>query len=84
MTNDQARRVIEQVLHQVAPDADLSELDPADDITSALDLDSMDFLNLVVGVHEATGIDIPELDYPKVATLNGFIAYLSEAAAKVG
>ena len=42
-----------------------------------LDLDSMDFLNLLVGVHQRTGIEIPEADYPKLATLDRLVAYLA-------
>ncbi len=37
---------------------------------------SMDFLNFIVALHERTRIDIPEVDYPKLATLEGAIAYL--------
>ena len=42
-----------------------------------VDLDSMDFLNLLVGVHQRTGIEIPEADYPKLATLDQLVAYLA-------
>jgi hypothetical protein len=41
-----------------------------------LDLDSMDFLNLMVGIHEQTGVEVPERDYPKVAHLDGLLDYL--------
>jgi len=42
----------------------------------ALDLDSMDFLNFMIGLHERTGIEIPELDYPQLATVERCAAYL--------
>ena len=42
----------------------------------ALDIDSMDFLNFVSAIHHRFGLDIPELDYPKLATLAGAIDYL--------
>jgi acyl carrier protein len=45
-------------------------------LRQALDLDSMDFLNVVVGLHEVTGVDIPEADYPRLFTLDGMAAYL--------
>lgn len=76
MTNDEARQLIGTVLHQVAPEADLSQVGADETLQEALDLDSIDFLNLVTGLHEATGLPIPERDYPELATLDGAVAYL--------
>jgi acyl carrier protein len=42
----------------------------------------MDFLNFVIALHQALGVDVPEIDYPKLATLNGCVEYLAEAAAR--
>jgi acyl carrier protein len=42
-----------------------------------MDLDSMDFLNFVIALHEASGVDVPEKDYPQLASLNGCIEYLA-------
>ena len=77
MTRDEARRVIERVLARIAPEADLGGLDPRVDLRETLDLDSMDFLNFVVGLHSETGLDVPESDYPKLATFEACIAYLT-------
>ena len=79
MTTDQIRATILDVLGRIAPEAELAALDPDGDFREQLDVDSMDLLNFVIGVHEATGIAIPEADYPKIATLNGFVAYLEAA-----
>jgi acyl carrier protein len=49
---------------------------PEETMAEALDLDSMDFLNFMIGLHERTGVEIPELDYPQVATVEGCAAYL--------
>jgi acyl carrier protein len=68
--------MVAAALTRVAPRVDVATLDPHADLRDAADLDSMDFLNLVVAVHEATGIDIPERDYPHLATLAGFARYL--------
>jgi acyl carrier protein len=46
------------------------------DLREQLDIDSMDGLNIMIGIHEATGVDIPEADYPQMANLNGCVAYL--------
>jgi acyl carrier protein len=67
-------------LGAVAPEADLSALDPAEPIRDQLDLDSMDFLNFVVSLHERLGVDVPEADYGKLATVDGAVAYLAARA----
>ena len=80
MTNDDAIELLRSVLHGVAPEADLGDVGPDESLQEALDLDSIDFLNLVIGIHERTGIDIPERDYPRLATVEGCVAYLAQAA----
>jgi acyl carrier protein len=77
MNEEQAQQVIRTVLHQVAPEADLDDVSDDETLQEALDLDSIDFLNFVVGLNEETGIEIPERDYPELATLDGCIAYLT-------
>ncbi|HEY5012875.1 MAG TPA: phosphopantetheine-binding protein [Acidimicrobiia bacterium] len=68
--------VVRGVLAQIAPEAAGEELDAEVELVEQLDLDSMDFLNFVIGLHEATGIDIPERDYPQLTTLAGCVEYL--------
>jgi acyl carrier protein len=51
-------------------------LDPAADFRDQLDIDSMDFLTFVITLHESTGIEIPERDYPKLSSLDRCVAYL--------
>jgi len=73
------RSVILRTLGNIAPEADLTTLDPTEDLREQLDLDSVDFLNFVTGLHDEVEVDIPEADYAKVRTLEGCIAYLSAA-----
>ena len=75
MTADQIKPLIRDILGGIAPEADLDAVSGDEDLREALDLDSMDFLNFVVALHERTGIDIPEADYPQLRTLDGAIAY---------
>ena len=70
------REIVLRILGDLAPEADMSELAADVRIRDQLDLDSMDFLNFLIAIHEATGVDIPEADYPKLRTLNDIIAYL--------
>jgi len=78
MTEVEIKSMICEVLGGIAPEADLGALAGGEDLREALDLDSMDFMNFVVGLHERTGIDIPEPDYPRLRTLDGAIAYLGQ------
>jgi acyl carrier protein len=79
MNEQELREVVTHALTEVAPDIDPSGIDPDKDLAEQLDIDSMDFLNVVVAIHDQTGIEVPERDYPKLSTLSGAVAYLAEA-----
>lgn len=76
MNDADLRAILHEELGNIAPEMDLHKLDGSADLREALDIDSMDFLNFVIAVHQRLGVDIPELDYPKLITLNGALAYL--------
>ena len=76
MTEAEIRAIARAVLSEIAPEADLKALSDKASLRDELDLDSMDFLNFVAGLHKRTGIDIPEMDYPHLATLGEVVAYL--------
>lgn len=78
MTEAEAKALIFDVLATIAPEADPSTVSGGENMREALDLDSMDFLNFVIALHDRTGLAIPEADYPKLLTLDGAIAYLME------
>ncbi len=80
MTRDEVRATVLRVLGDIAPEADLAGLRPDVSFRDQLDLDSMDVLNFVVGLHAALGVEIPESDYPKLATPDGCIEYLMAEA----
>ena len=79
MTQTQAeiKQAVLRLLGEIAPEADLASLKPDVSFRDQLDIDSMDFLNFVIALHDALRVDIPESDYPRLATLNGCIEYLS-------
>jgi acyl carrier protein len=81
MTKDEIRATALRVLGDIAPEADLASLKRDVDLREQLDLDSMDILNFVVGLHAALGVEIPEADYPKFATLDGGVDYLTARVA---
>jgi acyl carrier protein len=76
VNTDEAREVLAQVLGQIAPEIDVASVAPDAELQTELDLDSMDFLNLVSGIHEMTGVDVPERDYPLLQSLDGCARYL--------
>ena len=76
MNEADIRIVLQEELGNIAPEMDLQKLDPTADLREALDIDSMDFLNFIIAVHHRLGVDIPELDYPKLVTLDGAATYL--------
>ena len=77
MNETEIRALAADVLAGIAPEADLATVGDDEDLRAALDLDSMDFMNFVIGLHQRTGIDIPEADVPKLFTLRGLTGYLA-------
>ncbi len=81
MKPEETRAVVLRTLGRIAPEADLETLRPNVNLREQLDIDSMDFLNFVIALHKELGVEIPEKDYPKFATLAGCVEYLTSAAA---
>jgi acyl carrier protein len=76
MSNLDIRHVVEQELANIAPEIDVTRVAGSDDLREALDIDSMDFLTFVTAIHRRLEVDIPEIDYPKLVTIDGAVAYL--------
>ena len=76
MNQTEAKYLIIDVLAGIAPEADFAALPGKAQLRDELDLDSMDFLNFIAALHERAKIDIPEVDYPRLATLDGAVGYL--------
>jgi acyl carrier protein len=82
MTTDEIRAAVFRALSGVAPEADPEQLKANVGLREQLDIDSMDFLNFVIALHKDLGVEIPEKDYPKLATLQGCIDYLTAASRR--
>lgn len=76
MSDFDIRKAVQEELNNIAPEVDMASVDPAADLREAIDIDSMDFLTFITAIHHRLGIDIPEIDYPKLVTLDGAIAYI--------
>ena len=81
ITNAELRQSIIDTLRRIAPEVAADSLAPAAPLRDQIDLDSMDWLNFLVGLHAKLGIDIPEADYAKLVTLDDLVAY---AKSKLG
>lgn len=76
MTEQALREVVMSILKSIAPEVEEGELVAGKPLRDQVDLDSMDWLNFLVAIHERTAVDIPESDYARLATLNDIVAYL--------
>jgi acyl carrier protein len=80
MSRDEIRTALFKAINRVAPEADLEQVAPDLELRDQIDIDSFDFLTIMIALHESTGIDIPESDYSKLATLDDAIDYLETAS----
>ena len=76
MTSEQIRLVILDILGRIAPDEDLTDLDDARPFREQMELDSMDFLDIVMELRKMYRIQIPEEDYSNLNTMSGTVTYL--------
>jgi acyl carrier protein len=76
MTADQVKQIILEIIGEIAPDEDLSNVKPDLRLRDQLDLDSMDFLDIVMELRKQHGIEVPETDYQELASLDSCADYL--------
>ena len=81
MTEPDIRKILEEELARIAPDVDPAGIDPCGDLREECDIDSLDVLNLITALHQRLGVAIPEVDYPKLMSLDGAVAYRQEKCA---
>ena len=72
------RETILAIIVDVAPDAEVDDIPDDADLRDELDIDSMDFLKVLVGIQEQLGVQVPEADYEKVRSLAGLVGYVDE------
>jgi acyl carrier protein len=84
MNKDEIRRAVLRELQGVAPEADVEALDPDSDFRDELDIDSMDVLRFVTGLHGALGVSVPEADYRRIVTVRGCTEYVAEKLGQAG
>ncbi|MCI5121865.1 MAG: acyl carrier protein [Candidatus Electrothrix sp. AUS4] len=76
MTRDEIKDIILEIIEDIDEDADFDSLDADQPLRDQLDLDSMDFLDIVMELRKRYKLQIPEEDYPELATLTSCVNYL--------
>ena len=77
MSEQDVKNLVMSIIADIAPDEDLSDVDPAVRLRDQLDLDSMDFLDIVMELRKRHKVEVPEEDYMKLSTLDGCVEYLT-------
>lgn len=72
-----ARESLERILARIAPEVDLKRVDAEAEFRREVDLDSIDVVNVLIGLEEDLDIEIPDVDVSRVTTLDGFLNYLA-------
>jgi acyl carrier protein len=77
MTKEDCKKVVLDIISEIAPDEDLSDVQSGVRLRDQLDLDSMDFLDIVMELRKQFGIEVPEEDYQQLASLDSCADYLT-------
>ena len=81
MSEQELRSGVIAAIRAIAPEIEEGELDSGRPLRAQVDLDSMDWLNVIVGLHQRFGIDVPETDYARLGTLDAIVAYIADRLA---
>lgn len=84
MTEEKVKQIVLDIISEIAPDEDLGDIKPEVRLRDQLELDSMDFLDIVMELRKQYGIEVPEEDYPKLATLDSCGEYLTPKFVEKG
>ncbi len=80
-TNDDLRGEILSVLTTIAPEVEADDIEDSELLRDQVDLDSMDWLNFLIGIHKRLNVDIPESAYQSLRTLDDLVQYVEQHAA---
>lgn len=76
MTRNDIKDLILEIIEDIDDEAEFDNLDPDQPLRDQLDLDSMDFLDIVMELRKRYQLQVPEEDYPHLATLTSCVNYL--------
>jgi acyl carrier protein len=84
MTKDETKQVVLDIIADIAPDEDISNLKPEVRLRDQMQLDSMDFLDIVMELRKRHNIEVPEADYIHLASLDSCADYLTPKFTALG
>ncbi len=76
MTHEEVRKIVIDIIQEIAPDEDYSNINDEEPLRDQLGLDSMDFLDIVMELRKQYKIEVPEVDYSELATMKSTVEYL--------
>jgi len=76
MTKEEVKTSLLNIISEIVPDEDVMNLEGNTSIRDQIDLDSMDFLDIIMELRKKYQVEIPEEDYPELATINSSVTYL--------
>jgi acyl carrier protein len=81
MTTDEIRATVLDVIGTIAPEADPNSLSANTSLRDQLDIDSFDFLQLLVRLHERLGVEVPEAEYGRLGSLDDIVRWFADHPA---
>ncbi len=84
MTDEDTRGAVLSVLTRIAPEVDPDDISDDALLRDQVDLDSMDWLNFLRGIHRQLHVDIPESDYASLRTLADVVGYVEKNGSRAG
>jgi acyl carrier protein len=81
MTPEDVRNSVVEIIQDIAPDADLGNLDDEKSLRDQLALDSMDFLDIVMELRKRYSLEVPQEEYPELVTMSSTVKYLTPRLA---
>jgi acyl carrier protein len=82
MNREELKKLTLAILLEVVPEAEPAKVEPGTSFRDQFDMDSIDFLNFVLRLEKEVGIKVPELDYPRLSSLDGCLAYFEAKLAQ--
>ena len=76
MTHEDIVQAVKDIIRTIAPDEEVGDLNLTDPLRDQIELDSMDFLDIVMELRKRYGVQVPEEDYKELASLDGCANYL--------
>lgn len=80
MTEQEVKQIVLDIIESIS-DEDVSNVKPDEELRAQLDLDSMDFLDIVMELRKRHGVEVPEADYKELSTLAGCVRYITPKLA---